>query len=341
MSTAPLTPAHGPLSVALIGCSGYPGQDHLTSMYLPSLRRREDVRLLGVVACSPEETERAAAAGLEVLGWDEAVTRADAAVVTAAIDERPDVIGRVIRAGVPLLCDKPAAAHAADIEQLVALSERHQVPVTVAHHFRYHTMFAPTAASIARGAVGLPFALQADLLVAGGDSQGEHDLTNLGVHAVDLMRTLLVGSEARTVRALGTDHGCVLHIDHDNGVRSTLMLARTEPLAGVVPASTVVHRYRVSGSHGTETIDLTKPGVRSLTSTGEYQRWIDGSSVDRLLADWIAAVRAGRTGAVTLRDAVRTARILDAAEASLAAGGAPVPCVSSTGAIPLAPATPE
>ncbi|GAB2545299.1 Gfo/Idh/MocA family protein [Brachybacterium huguangmaarense] len=324
-----------PLRVVLVGAAGYPGQNHTGAMYLPALRRRDDVEIVGLVATCEEDADFARGESLPLLDAETALAEVDGAVVCAPIDSRRAWIERVIEAGVPLLCDKPAAASAEDVEALAVLARDRGVAVTVAHHFRFHPMFAPTAASIARGAVGLPFSVQADLVIAGGVSQGREDLVNLGVHVVDLVRALLRGAEARAVSCHATDIGVVLSTGHANDVMSTIVLARTHDLAGVAPSAAVMHRYRVSGSHGTETVDLTKPGLRSLTSTGDYQRWIDGSSVDRLLSDWVAAVSAGRPGAVSLLDALAVARILDAACRSLTEGR-PVPCDPGA-ALPGAP----
>jgi predicted dehydrogenase len=312
------------MRVVLAGFSGLGRQDHQTTMYAPALRAHPGFEIAGVVAQTDAEQDRAAAAAqdLEVPRFpnlDSALADADAAVVCVEPGLREDVVGQTISAGRHVLADKPLATSAGGVADLVEVAAKQpQVVVAVAHHLRFHPMLRAAATAIAGGKVGLPWDVQADFLVAGGDPIPGGELLNFGCYPVDIVLAL-TGLDVLRVHAIApnTQDLIVLMLDHQHGLTSTIAFGRTGPRATNDTGGLAVHRYRVSGSHGVADIDATKPAL--LVETGEQQRrrYLGDSTVTPMLDDWLAAVNTGRPAAAGLPEALVVARVLDAAKLSL------------------------
>ncbi|GAB3431191.1 Gfo/Idh/MocA family protein [Flindersiella endophytica] len=312
------------MRVVLAGFGGLGRQDHQTAMYAPALRAHPGFEIAGVVALTDAEHDRAAAVAQDLdvprfPGLDSALADADAAVVCGEPGLREDVVGEVISAGRHVLADKPLALSAGRVAGLAEVAAKQpQVVVAVAHHLRFHPMLRAAATAIAGGKVGLPWNVQADFLVAGGDPIPAGELHNFGCYPVDIVLAL-TGLDVLRVHAIapGSQDLAVLMLDHEYGLTSTIAFGRTVARATVDPGGLAVHRYRVSGSHGVADIDATKPAL--LVETGEQQRrrYLGDSTVTLMLDDWLAAVHAGRPAAAGLPQALAVARVLDAAQLSL------------------------
>jgi len=250
---------------------------------------------------------------------DSAFAEADGVVVCAEPARRVELIGQAVEAGKHVLADKPLAPSAERVAGLVELAAKQpQAVVAVAHHLRLHPMVRAASAALAAGRVGLPWNVQADFLVAGGEPVPDGELLNFGCYPVDIVLAL-TGLDVLRVHAVAPEAQdlIVLMLDHEHGLTSTIAFGRTGARASVDPGGLAVHRYRVSGSHGVADIDVTKPAL--LVDTGEHQRrrYLGDSTVGLLLDDWLAAAGSGRPAAAGLPEALEVARVLDAARSSL------------------------
>ncbi|HEY0450195.1 Gfo/Idh/MocA family protein [Actinophytocola sp.] len=320
------------LDVLLAGFGGLGSQDHQSAMYLPALTAHPGFRVVAVAATGPADAERAQAAARRLsLPYHDDLTIAldtvDAPVVSVAAPaaQRADVLTTVLGRGRHVLADKPLTPTLAEAERVAEAARRAGTTVVVAHHHRFHPMITAAAAALRGGRVGLPWNVQADFVVAGGNPCPGEELLNFGGYPVDVVAAL-TGLPVRRVHALSAGDGelSLLALDHEHGLTSTIVVGRTTPRADVRPGGLARHHYRVSGSHGVLLLDATKPAATVTTAAGVDRHWLTIDTVDGLLDELHAAVTTGRPTVVGIEEALRTARVLAAAGQSLAQG-VPVP----------------
>lgn len=185
---------------------------------------------------------------------------------------------------------------------LLALTGRHERAVQSA------------LAAVAAGRLGLPWNVQADLVLATGARAG---LIGAAVDPLDVvLRTVrLPVIEVMASERIG--HATV-QCRHHNGVTSTVVVgAVLEP--GNEAGEVVRHRYRVSGSHGELVIDATKPALAVRTARGSARRW-GAPPAGQMLLDGVVAQLAGGP-ALTPPDAVTAlAALVEAVQQSVASG---------------------
>ncbi len=180
---------------------------------------------------------------------------------------------------------------------------------------------AAARSALRAGRVGLPWNVQADLFVAGGSTA----LDPLGLMLVHEVRTL-VGLDVEEVFAYpASDRAWVLCLRHARRLTSTLAFGWTPDLpagrrdtAGTATAGAAadVHRFRVSGSHGTLLVDGTAPGVRVHSTAAPRRTWValappspaldEPDGADRATAQAVldAAHRSSRDGVPVPVDAI-------------------------------------
>jgi predicted dehydrogenase len=282
------------ITVYLEGAAGIGTQDHQNAMYRPAFAAHPDFQIVDDLA------------------------KAEVVSVAVPLDERAEAIGRLVRAGKHVLADKPMAATAADCEHIARLAGEHGVLVVPAHHQRLGAALRSAAAAVRAGRVGLPWNIQCDFLVAGGDPAPTGELVNLALYPIDAVHALL-GLEVRRVHAIGGTDLVTLLLDHDRGATSTILCGRITGLGDVRPAGLAVHRYRISGSHGVLAVDATRPGVRVRTAEGTTSVWTGPDTVEALLDVLSAGVRTGRAE-LGVADAIRAQRVVEAAARSLNSG---------------------
>ena len=285
------------INVALVGNAGIGTQDHQSSMYRPAFERHPAFDLVD----------------------DE--DKADVLSIALPLEERGAAIAAAIRAGKHVLADKPMAATLAEAQEIEALAAERGVVVVPAHHQRFGAALRSATAAVRAGRVGLPWNVQCDFVVAGGDPAPTGELVNFGLYPIDAIHALL-GLEVRRVHGTGSPDLVTLLLDHEHGVTSTVVCGRVPALRDLPPGGLAVHRYRISGSHGVLAVDATKPALRVRTTTASGPVWTGSGTVDALLDVLAAGITNGRA-ALGPRDAVRAARVVRAAQRSIETG-APV-----------------
>ena len=280
--------------VALVGNGGNGTQDHQNSMYAPAFARHPRFELVD----DPDAAE--------VLS------------IAVPLAERGKVIADAIRAGKHVLADKPLAATLAEAVEIERLAAAHGVVVVPAHHQRFNAALRSVIGAVRSGRVGLPWNVQCDFLVAGGDPAPTGELVNFGLYPVDVLRALL-GLEVRRVHATGSPDLVTLLLDHEHGVTSTVVCGRVPALRDLPPGGLAVHRYRISGSHGVLAVDALKPALRVRTTNTNGPVWTGPDTVDALLDVLAAGIATGRA-ALGPGDAVAAQRVIEAAQRSLETG---------------------
>jgi len=305
--------------VLLAGFGGLGGgQDHQRSMYLPAFRAHPGFTIAGTTGMTGTD------GGLDVPSYPDlptALARCDAEVVSVCLppEDRAAAILAALRAGRHVLADKPMALTAAESAAIAAAAEESGTVCMPAHHQRFAPAVRSARAAVAAGRVGLPWNIQADFLVAGGDPCPLGELTNFGVYPVDVV-SALTGQPVRRVHARSDRDLTLLLLDHDHGLTSTICVGRVQGAAGVPAGGLVLHRYRISGSNGVMDVDAAKPAATVRTATGVRAAWTGPGTVDRMLAELHAAITGGRRAEVGPGDALAAIRVVEAARRSIATG---------------------
>lgn len=218
----------------------------------------------------------------------------DAAFVHAPTDVHPEIVTRLLEAGVPTYVDKPLAYELADSERLVALAEERGTSLAVGFNRRFAPGYAQCADHprelilMQKNRVGLPEAPRTMVL---------DDF----IHVVDTLRFLVPGPvDDVTVRARtegGLLHHVVLQLAGDGftalGVMNRLSGSAEEIL-------------EVSGQD-------TKRQVVNLADVIDHK----GQPTVRRRGDWVPVARQRGIEQVALAflDAVRAGKVLSARDA--------------------------
>ncbi|WP_244791805.1 Gfo/Idh/MocA family oxidoreductase [Streptomyces sp. BJ20] len=229
-------------------------------------------------------------AGLDAL----IVAGLDAAFVHAPTDVHPQIVTRLLEAGVPTYVDKPLAYELADSERLVALAEERGVSLAVGFNRRHAPGYAQCADHprelilMQKNRVGLP-------------EEPRRMILDDFIHVVDTLRFLVPGQvDDVTVRARAEDgllHHVVLQLAGDGFTALGVM-------------------NRLSGS--TEEI-LEVSGQDSKRQVLNLAEVIDhkGQPTVRRRGDWVPVSRQRgiEQAALAFLDAVRAGKTLSARDA--------------------------
>ncbi len=351
----PGTPAAGSrpdLRVALLGF-GLAGR----VFHAPVLAAVPGLAVALAVTADPDRAAQARAdvPDAEVLPSADAVWRraAEVDLVVVATPHRTHVpLGlAAVRAGLPVVVDKPLARSAAEGAPLVSAAADAGVLLSVYQNRRWDADARTARRLLAEGAVGAPLRLETRFerwrpqvgsgwRESGGAEEGAGLLLDLGSHQVDLARSLLgpvvrVYAELDVRRPGATaEDDVLLALTHAGGARSTHWLSATAAHAGP--------RLRLLGSAGAYVHpDLDgqegalRAGVGPGSGWGEVppERWgrlgagIDAAPVRPDPGDYRLfyagvqdALRDAGPPPVDPRDALAALRVLDAARVSAREG---------------------
>lgn len=221
----------------------------------------------------------------------------DAAFVHAATVAHPEIVTRLLSAGVPTYVDKPLAYELADSERLVELAERHDVALAVGFNRRHAPAYAQCAEHprelilMQKNRAGLPEDPRTMIL--------DHF-----IHVVDTLRFLVPGPvDDVTVRArteAGLLHHVVLQLSGDGftalGVMNRLSGSAEEILeiSGQGSKRQVVNLAEVIDHKG-------QPTVRR---RGDWVPVARQRGIEQAVLTFLDAVRAGK--GLSARDALAT-----------------------------------
>ncbi|WP_243228723.1 Gfo/Idh/MocA family protein [Microbacterium sp. CIAB417] len=271
----------------------------------------------------------------EVFAWGP-----DAVIVTAENSRHRDLVIRAAEAGAHVLCEKPLATTVEDAMAMRAACDAAGVILMVAYPVRFAPEFRDALAQVRSGALGrvigvtginngkLPAdrAWFTDPALAGGGALVDHV-----VHCADLLDELL-GERASSVRAVSNG---ILYADRDLPVETGGMVTVRYP-SGVIATIDCSWSWPVSSptwggltlqivaERATLTVSPFAKGIAGHDAAGET--WAPtGPDLDGLLlAEFVSALREGRSPQPDAGVGVRTVEIVRAAQASAADGGSVV-----------------
>ena len=266
----------------------------------------------------------------------------EAVAISTPAHTHSELTDEVLRRGLAVVCDKPFSLDAAAAERTVALSEERGLVLSPYQNRRWDSDFLTVRKLAADGRLGelLRFESHFERFAPdpGPKPAGGGALLDFGSHLVDQALVLLgpvetVYAEWRA-RESGLDDDVFVALTHRNGAHSMLWASWSQAAPGP--------RFRVSGRDAAYVVDATMDGQEPLLVAGETPRSLGdqwgheppdrwgrlrrgdvSETVPSVPGAWdtyyptfATAVRGIAAPPVAPRDAVDTARILDAARTS-------------------------
>jgi len=341
------------------------GVGHLGQHHARILAGLPDVELIGVVDANPEQA-RLIADRLNTTPYDSfepLLTRVDAVSVVTPTIHHHRVAAAFLKAGVPVLVEKPVCRTVAEADDLIALADRAGVPFQVGHIERFNPAFEElvkrpirakfieaerhgpyTGRSIDIGAVLDLMIHDLDLLLS---------LVNSPVKAVSAVGAAIFGGHEDMVNArLEFENGCVAHVTASRITRHPKRRLRVwapEGYAGidfVTRKLTLVQMSEEVRRSGLRVEELDAPARARLKEDvfGRYLQVLNldgdrkGDQLTAELKHFLDCVRTGNHPRVTGRDgrdalelaervltALRNHQWEGAADGPLGPGGLPMP----------------
>ncbi len=127
----------------------------------------------------------------------------DAVTVCARPDHAPAIMEQVVKAGLPVLYDKPAAIHSSHLRRVADIAKQKDVTVGAMLQWRYNPMIQDLKNALSQGALGEVMAIEGKLLnglvqyrdtstyLFNPDTAGSGILSWLGCHCLDLILYLM------------------------------------------------------------------------------------------------------------------------------------------------------
>jgi xylose dehydrogenase (NAD/NADP) len=318
---------------------GLLGTAHINRRLIPAMRA---TRRSVVAAVASRDPERARAYAAE---WQIPTAHGsyDQMLRDAAIDAvyipLPNALHvewtlRALDAGKHVLCEKPLATSAEDVDRVDAVARARQRLVAEAFMYRHEPMTARILELVAANAVGPLRAIHAGFTFTQSRandvrleaSLGGGSLWDVGCYAVGITR-LVAGGEPNqafgyaTMTGGGVDEAFTGLLRFDDGLVATIHSGFRSPhrmwldVVGADGSLRVAHPFRPAVH---DEIEWTRDGtVKRLAVEGSPLLFV------RMIEDFVAAAMDGRAPAVTLAESRGNARAL-AALARSAATGLPV-----------------
>jgi predicted dehydrogenase len=265
-----------------------------------------------------------------------------AIVVATPGSTHAELAARVLEAGKNCFVEKPLAQDVASAKRLAQLAEERGLVLMVGHLLCYHPGVRQLADLIARGELGRIRYVHSQRLNLGKVRTDENALWSLGSHDVSVLLELAdgqpveVSARGEAFMREGVEDVVFAHIRFDSGLVTHLHLSWLDPHK--------VRRITVVGSERMATLDdmalerklsIWDNSFASLSDTyGEYitrsgpvhSPMVLNTEPLRLeCAHFIECLRTGERPHTDGAAGVRVVTVLEALQASLDAGGAPVP----------------
>ncbi len=350
-----------PLAVAVAG-AGYWGKN-----LARCFAAMPQADLVAVCDSDPDVLDRMGKLypGISLLdSFEELLERQDieaVAIVTPAVLHASQAIA-ALRAGKHVYVEKPMGLSAEEAEQVVAAARRAPGILMVGHMLVHHPAVQRIRRLLEAGELGDIYYMYAQRVNLGRLRQDENALWSLGPHDVSVMLHLTgllpshVAAWGRSYLQPGIEDVVFVLLSFPNGILGHIQLSWLDPRK--------VRRFTLVGSkkmlefddtHPTEKLTIFDKGFDrppEFSSYAEYLSIRHGDIVipklemrEPLLVElehFVDCALAGRTPVTDAQDGLAVTRVLEAASASLAAGGLPVslegtdrartdePCTSSS-----------
>lgn len=215
---------------------GLVGAGRMGRTHLAAIKVSDEVTIAGVVEPypGPELTGVPVFATLDELI---AATEVDAALIAVPTDQHVAVLGQVMGAGLPALCEKPCGLNVAEATKCASIAEEAGLVLQVAYWRRFVPELVDLRAQIQDGALGEILAVncsQWDLAPPSAAFRASSGgiFADMGVHEFDQIRWL-TGQEfasMHSARTGGDDSDCAQVVaELDGGSTAMISLGRWHP----------------------------------------------------------------------------------------------------------------
>lgn len=264
---------------------------------------------------------------------DALIDRADVVGILTPTPAHPDLARRAIARGRHVVCEKPLAVNAAEARGIVDAAEAARVRLFPAHVVRYFAAYERIRQQLTTGAIGTLQSLRLSRSGAGptaawffDETAGGGLIRDLLVHDID-QALWLAGPVASVVARqdppsvagrLSVPVTATVELAHVNGVVTRIdggWLGESAPFRTTIEAvgaDGVLAHDSAAGSADRDSAVDNAGYLPPVTADHPYRAQI---------ADFAKAIRTGRPARVTPADGVAAVAVVDAAYASIAAGG--------------------
>lgn len=269
-----------------LGIIGFGG---MTSGYHVDTTKRDDVPLDAVAAydIDPARVELAREKGL--IGFDDldeflASKLFDIVLVGTANNFHCEMVCRALEAGYHAMSEKPVAMSSAEVEKMIATSEKTGKMFTVHHNRRWDRDYLIAKQLLSENAVGKPYMIESRIH-SGPDSGGsmhgwrgmkDHGggmFLDWGIHAMDQMLDLIrepVKSVYATIRNIKTeevDDYAKISLTFESGLAAQVEVATFTPIS--------LPRWFVLGMDGAMTIDGISSSTAKIRRATQESTWVE------------------------------------------------------------------
>lgn len=295
---------------------------------------RDDCPGIDIVAVSRRDPVklRATAEELGVRGFSSSRELIAAGGLDAVIAVVPptlhlDIVRDAARAGLPVLLEKPAAPNLGVGREMLAILKEDPIPVMVAQTLRYNGVVRrlleerESIGSIHTIALGQRFEMSSLAWLDAPSVSGGGITLHTGVHLFDLLRVL---SGYETVRI--TCQMQSIHTKHtEDSFAATAWLGEGRALATVSCARTApgrVGHIELAGEKGTLIADHVLRYAKRVVGTKSEDLDVGPpvATVQRVVNEFVEAVRGGRPMPVPLVEGLRAVAAVDACYGAAASG---------------------
>lgn len=267
----------------------------------------------------------------------------DAAFIATPAATHFELAAQLLESGCDLFVEKPLATSCIQVEALARLAERGGRILAAGHQYFYSPAFVALARAVAAGRIGRPESILCTRTHLGLVRQDVHAAWDLAPHDIGMVQSL-TGETPREVQAMGLyiENGSRIDaaeivLRHDSGVRARVRVSWSHARRQ--------RRLEVRGPRGELTFDeMAHPAAIALTSRpAAVTAGAAGTAAQReLLAcpgpeplaleleDFIRCVRHRARPRAGWRECLEIVRVLEAADQSMASGGAPVRLIRSS-----------
>lgn len=263
----------------------------------------------------------------------------DAVVIAAPAKDHAALALRALDAGKHVFVEKPLALDVAAAEQVVAAAQRSRLTLMVGHLLQYHPAFLAMRSMVEDGRLGQLRYLYSNRLNLGKIRREENILWSFAPHDLSMLLAL-VGESPDDVTAVGATFlsddvpdVTTTHMSFPSGPRAHVFVSWLHPFKE--------QRLVVVGADAMAVFDDTAPWDSKLVVFEHAVTWdgevpvpvrgepspvaLDEAEPLRLECEhFLRCVATGDTPRTDGEEGLRVLRVLDAAQRSLVAGGAPV-----------------
>jgi UDP-N-acetylglucosamine 3-dehydrogenase len=313
---------------AVIGCGNAAREIHV-----PGVRAAEGADITVFTSrtrASAQALRDEWGAGDVVDNWEDAVTRDDVDAVLIAVPNafHHDIAVAAAKAGKHVLVDKPMACTTADADAMIAAADTAGVVLVPFHNTRFAAPFVAAAERVAAGDIGSVTGFRFAFGHGGPQTwapraewffdtkqSGGGCLIDLGVHAVDLVRSVTGDDIVAVSAALNGQRG-------DVEADAQLVARLRGGAIGSIHASWSSpsgpdHQLTVIGTSGTLHLDNRTP-LTLIDGNGQRERVTLPDITSSPLAELLWAIRGEREPSITAADGRAAVAIVQAAYRSAA-----------------------